>query len=151
MPVEIVMPRLGWDMKVGAVAEWLKHDGDLVASGEPVCLISGDKATTELEASDSGILRIPSGSPEPGGEVDVGTILAYLVSAGEDAPPPTPTVPPRAVATPRARRAASAHGLDWRALRGSGRGGRILERDVLQAASTSPPPAAAQPASPLSG
>ncbi|HET6318449.1 MAG TPA: dihydrolipoamide acetyltransferase family protein [Chloroflexota bacterium] len=138
MPVEIVMPRLGWDMKVGSVAEWLKRDGDQVASGEPVCLISGDKATTELEAIDSGILRIPINSPEPGVEVAVGTVLAYLVGPGEALPASNGAAPSRIVATPRARRAASAHGVDWHTVQGSGRGGRILERDVLQAASTAP-------------
>ena len=63
------MPRLGWDMKVGSVAEWLKHDGDRVEVGEAICTIAGDKATTELEALDEGILRIPPQSPEPGEEV----------------------------------------------------------------------------------
>jgi len=134
MAVEILMPRLGWDMKVGSVAEWLKHDGDHVAVGEPVCLITGDKATTELEAQDSGILRIPTDSPAPGLEVAVGTLLAYLMAPGE-----TDRAPLRIVATPRARRAASAHGVEWRSIRGSGRGGRILERDVLQAAAAEPP------------
>src|SRR5262245_49857668 len=134
MPVEIVMPRLGWDMKVGSVAEWLKHDGDEVKSGEAVCLISGDKATTELEVEDSGVLRIPGDSPEPGVEVAVGTLLAYLVAPGESILT-AGAAEPRIVATPRARRAASRRGLDWRTLHGTGRGGRILERDVLQAAS----------------
>ncbi len=36
--------------------------------------------------------------------------------------------------SPRARRAAEAAGIDWRSLRGSGRSGRIVERDVLEAA-----------------
>ena len=48
------MPRLGWDMKVGSVAEWLKRDGDHVEAGEPVCMIAGDKASVELEAPESG-------------------------------------------------------------------------------------------------
>ncbi len=142
MPVEIVMPRLGWDMKVGSLAEWLKRDGDQVTSGEVVALITGDKATTELEAADSGTLRIPVGSPEPGVEVAVGTVLAYLMAPGESIAEPA-----RVVATPRARRAARAHGVEWRSLRGSGRGGRVLERDVLQAA-TAPPSAADGKAAP---
>lgn len=36
--------------------------------------------------------------------------------------------------SPRARRAAETAGIDWRSLRGSGRSGRIVERDVLEAA-----------------
>ena len=150
------MPRLGWDMKVGSVAEWLKRDGEHVEAGEPICMIAGDKATVELEAPESGILRLSPGSPGEGVEVPVGTLLAYLVPAGEEIPASTvsasssvlapPAVaaaralasertasPPRVVASPRARRAAAALGLDWRALVGTGRGGRILERDVTTA------------------
>ena len=142
MPVEIIMPRLGWDMKVGSVAEWLKHDGDEVTSGEAVCLITGDKATTELEALGSGVLRIPSESPPPGEEVPVGHGARLPGRAERGAGPANGAPRSRIVATPRARRAASASGVDWHTVRGTGRGGRILERDILQAASTTPPSAA---------
>ena len=60
-----------------------------------------------------------------------------------EAPPPAPEAPPpaaaasanetgrhRPAATPRARRAARELGVDWAELRGSGRGGRVRERDV---------------------
>ena len=136
------MPRLGWDMKVGSVAEWLKRDGDRVEVGETICMIAGDKATTELDAVDSGILRIPPHSPEVGEEVAVGTVLAYLVASGEDVPseatPAPVTHERRSVASPRARRAAAASGIDWRTLVGSGRGGRVLERDVHNASARTP-------------
>jgi len=151
MPTEVIMPRLGWDMKVGSVAEWLKRDGDRVEVGEPICMIAGDKATTELEAPDSGTLRLAPRTPELGEEVPVGTLLAYLVAAGEDLPADAPSTQDvngarRIVASPRARRAAAARGIDWRSLVGSGRGGRILERDVENA--TAPP---AEPTQPLQG
>src|SRR5712692_3704094 len=135
MPTEVIMPRLGWDMKVGSVAEWLKRDGDRVEVGEIICMIAGDKATTELEAPDSGILRLAPRTPEVGEEVPIGTVLADLVGPGEDAPAAMPSPPAangarRIVASPRARRVAAALGVDWRGLAGSGRGGRVLERDV---------------------
>ncbi|MBV9356560.1 MAG: hypothetical protein JO023_13660, partial [Chloroflexi bacterium] len=95
MPVEVVMPRLGWDMQVGRLAEWLKHDGDQVAVGDAICTIEGDKATSELESLDSGVLRIPPDSPPPGEEVPVGTLLAYLVAPGEAVPFATPEQPVR--------------------------------------------------------
>jgi pyruvate dehydrogenase E2 component (dihydrolipoamide acetyltransferase) len=41
-------------------------------------------------------------------------------------------------ATPRARRAASEQGVDWRTLAGTGRRGRIRERDVLAARASGP-------------
>ena len=123
------MPRLGWDMKVGSVAEWLKKDGEHVDAGEPICTIAGDKATVELEAPESGILRLSPRSPGQGVEVPVGTVLAHLVAAGEA----VPAGGRRVVASPRARRAAAELGVDWRRLVGSGRGGRILERDITGA------------------
>src|SRR5438132_13468840 len=115
MPTEVIMPRLGWDMKVGSVAEWLKRDGDRVEVGEPICMIAGDKATSELEAPDSGVLRIPPASPQAGDEVPVGTLLAYLVAVGEELPIEAKPnaraeIARRIVASPRARRAASAAG-----------------------------------------
>ncbi len=43
----------------------------------------------------------------------------------------------RAASTPRARRRAQELGIDWTQLRGTGRGGRIRERDVLAASAAS--------------
>ena len=86
MPTEVAMPRLGWDMQVGSVAEWLKRDGDRVEVGEPICMIAADKGTVELEAPESGILHISPRAPEPGVEVPVGTLLAYLLEPGEEVP-----------------------------------------------------------------
>src|SRR3954467_9650353 len=81
--IEIVMPRLGWNMEVGTVVEWLKHDGDRVNAGEFVFLVEGDKSVSEVEALDSGILRIPDNNLRLGEELPVGTPLAYLVQEGE--------------------------------------------------------------------
>ena len=67
-------------------------------------MISGDKATTELEAMENGILRIPSGSPPPGEEVAVGTVLACLVAPGEELPTSNRAEAQRIVATPWTRR-----------------------------------------------
>ena len=79
MAIEVVMPRLGWNMEAGTVVEWLKHDGDPVKAGEYLFLVESDKATTEVESLDSGILRIPDNALRVGEEVPVGTVLAYLV------------------------------------------------------------------------
>jgi pyruvate dehydrogenase E2 component (dihydrolipoamide acetyltransferase) len=164
MPTEIVMPRLGWDMKVGSVSEWRKQPGEHVEAGEVICVIEGDKATSELEAEGSGTLHVAA--PAVGAEMPVGTLLGYLLAPGEA--PPAPNGATRVVATPRARRAAAALGVDWRSLHGSGRGGRILERDIERAAAepnrtptaappaptpSSPdvPPAPAERAQPLHG
>lgn len=163
MAIEVVMPRLGWNMEAGTVVEWLKHDGDRVNAGEMLFLVESDKATTEVESLDSGILRIPPDSPPIGAELPVGTILAYLVEEGESVPSgqrvggngkqkangvqqavnstqhsaqPTDGTQHSAspAASPRAIRVAGELGVDWTKLSGTGGGGRIVERDVRAAA-----------------
>jgi len=84
--IEVVMPRLGWNMEAGTVVEWLKHDGDPVKAGEYLFLVESDKATTEVESLDAGILRIPGNALRVGEELPVGTVLAYLVQDGEAVP-----------------------------------------------------------------
>ncbi len=86
MANEMVMPRLGWTMETGQVVQWLKHDGDTVKAGDILLEVEGDKAITEVEALDSGVLRLPPDSPEPGVDVPVGAVLAYLVAPGEPLP-----------------------------------------------------------------
>ena len=65
MAIEILVPRLGWTMEEGTFVEWLKHDGDAVKEGDLLYRLEGDKALTEVEALDSGVLRIPPDSPPP--------------------------------------------------------------------------------------
>lgn len=86
MAIEILVPRLGWTMEEGTFVEWLKHDGDTVQQGDLLYRLEGDKALTEVEALDDGILRIPPDSPAPGSVVPVGALLAYVVAPGEAAP-----------------------------------------------------------------
>ncbi len=148
MAIEVVMPRLGWNMEAGTVVEWLKQDGDRVNAGEMLFLVESDKATTEVESLDGGILRIPGNELRVGEELPVGTVLAYLVAEGENVPakqqpaassqqPANGAQPsvlsPSPSASPRAIRVAAELGVDWTKLTGTGGGGRIVERDVRAA------------------
>ena len=85
MANEVVMPRLGWTMEAGTLVEWLKSDGDEVEAGELLFSVETDKAVQEVEAIDSGVLRIPSDSPI-GIEKPVGSTLGFIVKPGEPAP-----------------------------------------------------------------
>ncbi|MBI5877423.1 MAG: 2-oxo acid dehydrogenase subunit E2 [Chloroflexi bacterium] len=172
MAYEIVMPRLGWTMEEGVFLEWLMHDGDAVKIGDLLCQVEGDKAVNEIESFESGVLRIPPDAPPPGAKIKVGTLLGYIVAPGETAPfekgggSPATAAAPAPVATaaapattpqsaaparsnaptisPRARRIAGELGVAWEGLKGSGRTGRIVERDVRAASAAKP---AAVPAS----
>ena len=86
MAIEIVVPRLGWSMDEGTFVEWLKQDGEKVEAGEMLFVLEGEKASQEIESFDAGILRIPPDAPQPGDEVVVSQLLAYLVEGGETAP-----------------------------------------------------------------
>jgi pyruvate dehydrogenase E2 component (dihydrolipoamide acetyltransferase) len=164
MAHEVVMPRLGWTMEQGTLVEWLKHDGDNVQVGDIVFTVESDKALNEVEALEAGILRIPPDSPSLGSVLPIGALLAYIVQPGEAAPfehsrgatlspvfavqemasvqPSASVKAALSVArhstpsiSPRARRIATELGVRWEDLRGSGRTGRIVERDVRAAIS----------------
>ncbi|MBT4010995.1 MAG: 2-oxo acid dehydrogenase subunit E2 [Planctomycetaceae bacterium] len=171
MAIEITIPRLGWSMDEGIFVQWLKGDGDLITAGDMLFVIEGDKATQEIESFDSGVLCIPAGAAVAGDVVQVGQVMGFLLAEGETPPayqpnmivasdPPaaatelaaTPVHDPssnpvvtstRTVATPRARQTARNLGIDLLGIIGSGRGGRIRERDVIAQADQLPQQAAA--------
>ncbi len=152
----IIMPKMGDAMEEGTLVRWLKQEGELVKEGEPIAEIATDKATIELEAPASGVLR--GIRVQEGATVPINTPLAYILSEGETLPeeskrdgaapsptvaPPTVSPPPEArvaaapaaeeriKASPLARKIAQEHGIDLRLLQGTGPQGRIVERDVL--------------------
>ena len=151
-------------MEEGTFMDWLRRDGDAIKEGEPIFTLESDKAAQEIESTDSGVLHISPDAPKPGDVVKVGQLLGYLLAEGETmplaaapivsasrprveaaAPISNPIAEPRAkptmgpiaqetTASPRARRAAREYHVDLAALRPTGMGGRIRERDVLAAA-----------------
>jgi pyruvate dehydrogenase E2 component (dihydrolipoamide acetyltransferase) len=57
MAKDILMPMLSPSMTEGTLAKWIKKEGEAVKSGEVLAEVETDKATMDLEAFDSGILR----------------------------------------------------------------------------------------------
>jgi pyruvate dehydrogenase E2 component (dihydrolipoamide acetyltransferase) len=57
MAKDILMPLLSPSMTEGTLVKWLKKEGDAVKSGDILAEVETDKATMDLEAFDSGILR----------------------------------------------------------------------------------------------
>lgn len=76
MKTEIRMANLGFDMESGVVGSWLKQVGDKVERGEAIVEVETEKATIEMEASQSGTLVAIVA--EAGAEVPVGEVIAYL-------------------------------------------------------------------------
>ena len=75
MPVEVLMPRLGWTMETGVFVEWLKKDGEPVKSGDILFTVETDKALNEVECLTDGLLRFAPTAPAPGAVVPVGALL----------------------------------------------------------------------------
>lgn len=76
MAVEVLLPKIGFSMNEGAVAEWLVADGGDVIEGQPLFALESDKSTNEVEAPASGRLQI---IVQAGGDpVEVGTVLGLI-------------------------------------------------------------------------
>ena len=81
MAITFGMPSLGHTMEKGKIIEWLKHEGDPIAKGEPFVVIETDKVITEVESpADGVVLRIVVPSEE---ERPIGALLAVLGAQGE--------------------------------------------------------------------
>jgi len=178
MAVEILMPALSPTMTEGALARWVKKEGDAVKSGDVIAEIETDKATMEVEAVDEGVLAkilVQEGSQG----VAVNTPIALLLEEGEDASalaglggakaaPTTEAAAPASVvasamiasfaapaseggrvfASPLAKRIAGNAGLDIATVHGTGPNGRVVKVDVEAALSAPKPVAAPLPAPP---
>ncbi len=154
MVTEVILPVLGETMNEGTIVEWVKQEGNPVRRGEVLFTLESDKATLEVEATTDGFLRrilVPAGQTVPVLTV-VGLITSTMdepvaesasqrVSESARPPstpsppispaPPTPSTPARIFASPRARKLAAERGVDLAAVKGSGVGGRIVEKDVV--------------------
>jgi pyruvate dehydrogenase E2 component (dihydrolipoamide acetyltransferase) len=82
MAETIIMPKLGFDMAEGTLLRWVKTEGETINKGEVLAEIETDKATIEVEASYSGVIRklvAPEGSVVP-----VGAPIAIVGEADEE-------------------------------------------------------------------
>ena len=57
MQVEVLLPQWGMGMSEGTVVEWKKKVGDSVEEGEHLADVEAEKATQELEAPATGVLK----------------------------------------------------------------------------------------------
>ena len=152
MATEIIMPKLGLTMEEGTISSWLAKEGQTVKAGDTLLAIETDKVTVDVEAPASGIL-LKILQPE-GSTVPVAQVIGYIGQDGEEIPQEVkPSSQPQkqpvireqplelAAASnqmgkpisisPIARKLAASHQIDISRLKGSGPGGRIVEKDIL--------------------
>jgi pyruvate/2-oxoglutarate dehydrogenase complex dihydrolipoamide acyltransferase (E2) component len=75
MATEIILPKIGFSMTEGVLAEWLVADGAQVTEGAALFSLESDKSTTEVEAPASGVLRILK---TVGESYAVGTVIGTI-------------------------------------------------------------------------
>jgi pyruvate dehydrogenase E2 component (dihydrolipoamide acetyltransferase) len=95
------MPALGLAQETGRLLRWIKQEGEAVAVGDLLMEIETDKSAVEIEASAKGFLR--GIRVQPGEEVEVGTVMAWILAENEELPAQAanPEVgPPPAAAAP---------------------------------------------------
>jgi pyruvate dehydrogenase E2 component (dihydrolipoamide acetyltransferase) len=158
MAVEVIFPKVDMDMDHGSISKWHVKDGDTVQKGQAVFEIETDKSAMEIESPGDGIIKLSD--VKEGASVAIGTVVAMIYAAGEEAQTFTPlSVAPTKVgaesqtlavvekpglglhrevevkgtglrATPLARRLAKRAGISLSTLTGTGPRGRITAVDV---------------------
>ncbi len=142
MAKEVIMPKVDMDQETGTVVEWRKKNGENVKTGDVILVIETDKVAVDVESPGTGILQ--GISVGPGDVVPIGTVIAYLLSEGDDLPEEqkpmpileqkSPTSKDEVVyqqsATPLAKNMAAAHGLDLSTIVPSGKGFKVTKADV---------------------
>lgn len=163
MANKVIMPKQGLQMTEGTIIKWLAKEGDKVVKDEPLFEMETDKLTITIDAMESGtMLKIVRGEGEtvpitetiaivgtPGedisallGSAPVAAVEAAPATKAQAAPVAAPvTAAPadgRVFISPRAKMVAEEKGLDYKAIKGTGTDGMIVERDVLAYATTAP-------------
>lgn len=153
MKVEVIMPQLGESIAEGTVSKWLKKEGERVKKEEPLYEVSTDKVDTEIPSPENGVLEkiiVAEGQTVP-----INTILAIIrteevpevIEEEKEKVEKKLPIELREVSeekkeilegkeelrrySPAVRKLIREHNIDVRLIRGSGEGGRITARDVL--------------------
>ncbi|HEX8213324.1 MAG TPA: pyruvate dehydrogenase complex dihydrolipoamide acetyltransferase [Longimicrobium sp.] len=82
MATKVYMEALSPTMEEGRISTWLKNEGDEVKEGDVLAEVETDKATMELVARGSGVLR--KRMIGDGDTANVGVVIAVIGAADED-------------------------------------------------------------------
>ncbi|OAS87509.1 MULTISPECIES: dihydrolipoamide acetyltransferase family protein [Metabacillus] len=148
---QIKMPQLGESVTEGTISNWLVSVGDKVNKYDPLAEVMTDKVNAEVPSSFSGVIK--EIIAEEGTTLDVGEIICTIEIEGQEAVSETPVEvnsesiePVEAQAqtekqevqsnkkrySPAVLRLAQENDIDLEQVNGSGAGGRITRKDLLQ-------------------
>ncbi len=139
MATDIIMPQLGESIAEGTVVKWLVPLGGAVEKDQSLLEVETEKVDLEVPSPATGLLN--EILVKAGETVAVGTLLARIDSA-----PPAEVIsrvggvvvrPAEPAAgedhhSPAVRQLAKEHSVDLSLVKGTGTGGRVTKKDVLE-------------------
>ena len=167
MTVDVIMPQMGESVAEGTILKWLVHEGDRIEKEQPIVAISTDKIDTEVPSPVNGIIKkilYPEGKTLP-----VQTVIAQIeaVEAKEavsdigrtpmlETAKKVETIKAASEAekieevekrySPLVRRLAKEYNINLEEVKGTGEGGRVTKKDIMDYTASKPgisaPPAA---------
>ncbi|MGC4022288.1 MAG: 2-oxoglutarate dehydrogenase complex dihydrolipoyllysine-residue succinyltransferase [Cyclobacteriaceae bacterium] len=146
---EMKVPPLGESITEVTISTWMKKDGDLVKLDEVIAEVESDKATFELPAEATGILRIVAKDKTT---LPIGGLICKIevtdgaaVSSASTAPTSQPTAVSSSstnyaagTPSPAASKILDEKGISTSQVSGTGVGGRITKEDAVKAQVSTP-------------
>jgi 2-oxoisovalerate dehydrogenase E2 component (dihydrolipoyl transacylase) len=148
---DVAMPQLAESLVSATIAKWLKQPGETVEQFEPICEVITDKVNAEIPSTVDGIMG--DLLAEEGQTVAVGELICRIQTksaapvaqtgaspAASATPGNTPQPQSQGAASDQSMRGrfspavqtlAAQHNVDLHRLTGTGMGGRITRKDVL--------------------
>ena len=159
MILEMKVPSPGESITEVEIAQWLVQDGDYVEKDQAIAEVDSDKATLELPAEESGVITLKA---EEGDAVAVGEVVCLIDTdaekpgggasekkesgakeAKEEPAAKAPAEPAKkespattyasGTPSPAAKKILDEKGIDAASVSGSGKDGRILKEDAVNA------------------
>jgi 2-oxoglutarate dehydrogenase E2 component (dihydrolipoamide succinyltransferase) len=146
---DMVVPTVGESITEVTLANWIKKDGDQVTLDEIIADVDSDKATFELPAEATGILRHVA---KEGDVLEIGGLICRIEvggaapSASSTAAPAAPVAAPTTSsenyatghASPAAAKILAEKGISAATVVGTGIEGRVTKEDALTAVPAAP-------------
>lgn len=106
MATEVFIHKMTEHMESAVIVSWLAREGDRVKEGQAIMEVEMEKATVELEAPASGVLKGIREGVVGGTRVGIGETLAFIAAPDET----VPSLPPLGTNVEEAKKAAAAQG-----------------------------------------